>query len=664
MNHEVKERIEDLEQKLQQYAKEYYEEDKPTVDDHIYDQLYAELESLEQQYPQFKPKNSITDRVGGMTNSKFTKVHHDIPMLSLGDVFNEDEVAHFVTSVQEQFPDTSFICELKIDGLAISLKYENGQFVQGATRGNGHIGENITKNLATIQTLPKTLSQKVTIEVRGECYMPKTSFAALNKERELMGEATFANPRNAAAGSLRQLDSRVVRSRKLNYFLYQIASYDGKVIQSQKETLEQLKSLGFETNLEYRECHNTEEIMHYIHEMGEKRASLPYDIDGVVIKVNRVDEQKQLGQTVKVPKWAIAYKFPPEEAETIVRDIEWTVGRTGVVTPTAVMNPVQLAGTTVTRASLHNMDYIEMKDIRLKDTVLLHKAGDIIPEVGQVVLSKRPSDSQPYMAPTQCPVCHSHLEHLEDEVALRCINPDCPAQVAEQLTHFASRNAMNIVGLGPQVIQQLYQEQYIHNVADIYALTKPMLMRLDKFKDKKADNLLLAIQNSKSQSLEHLLFGLGIRFVGLKSAQLLSRYFKNIDAIMAASEEEICAIEGIGEIMAKSIVMYFHQETVHELIQRLKEAGVNMNDLHQEVTPNATLFEGQRVVLTGKLDHFTRQEAKEAIESQGGTVTGSVSSKTDLVIAGHDAGSKRTKAESLNIPIWTEEEFMNRLEGE
>lgn len=659
-NQTIKQRIDELEKTLKQYATEYYEHDNPSVEDAVYDKLYQELVELETEHPEFKPEQSITEQVGGTVQSQFTKVTHDVPMLSLGDIFSKEEVHDFVHHIHQQFAEATFICELKIDGLAISLKYEDGIFTQGATRGNGRIGENITNNLATIETLPKKLKEAVNIEARGECYMPKASFVALNKRREEEGEATFANPRNAAAGSLRQLDSRVTKSRQLNYFLYQIASYDTP-IDSQKETLETLASLGFEVNPNYRECRTSEEIIDYIEEMGQKRADLPYDIDGIVIKLNLVSEQQALGTTVKVPKWAIAYKFPPEEAETVIRDIEWTVGRTGVVTPTAVMDPVLLAGTTVARASLHNMDYIKAKDIRLNDTVLLHKAGDIIPEVGEVVLSRRPQDSTPYEAPTQCPACHSHLEQLEDEVALRCLNPDCPAQIMEGLTHFASRNAMNIVGLGPQVIQQLFEHHLIHNIADLYDLTEAQLLTLDKFKEKKATNLIQAINNSKQQSLEHLIFGLGIRFVGAKAGQILSRHFKTMDTLMAATKEELCAIDNIGDVMADSIVKYFEQPSVHDLIHRLKEAGVNMADLHEDAEGHAQIFADKKFVLTGKLEHFTRNEAKEKIEALGGTVTGSVSKKTDIVVAGADAGSKRTKAEQLGIPIWSEQDLQNAL---
>lgn len=666
---EAKQRAWELNKQLTQYAREYYEEDQPTVEDSVYDKLYAELVAIENDYPELVTPDSITQRVGGAVNSAFTKVQHDLPMLSLGDIFDEEEIRAFDERIRKELGNNvTYMCELKIDGLAISLRYEDGVFVQGSTRGDGRIGEDITQNLKTIPTIPLKLAEPLTIEVRGECYMPKESFASLNMRREEAGEAPFANPRNAAAGSLRQLDSRVTAHRKLNYFLYNIAQFDTLDVDSQSGSLDTLDELGFRTNHERRLCHNVDEILAYVHEKTEERAQLDYDIDGIVIKVNSLRQQQELGNTIKIPKWAIAYKFPPEEEETIVRDIEWTVGRTGVVTPTAVMDPVQLAGTTVSRASLHNPDYIKEKDIRLGDTVLLHKAGDIIPEVSQVVLSKRPVDSEPYPIPTKCPACGSHLEHLEDEVALRCLNPMCPAQIKEGLVHFVSRDAMDIRGLGPRVIDQLYDKKLVKDVASLYQLTMEELVTLDKIKEKSATNLLTAIDASRERSVERLIFGLGIHHVGLRAARLLAAEFHNLDGVMQATKEDIIHIDGIGEIIADSLVTYFAQPEVQELVKELKAAGVNMDYHHEaviEVDENAmeeSPFFGKTVVLTGKLEQFTRSEAKALIEDMGGKVTGSVSKKTDLVVAGTDAGSKLTKAENLGITVWSEDEMRQAIE--
>lgn len=666
---EAQKRIAELNQQLKQYAHEYYVEDKPSVEDNVYDQLYQELVQLEQEYPDLVTPTSITQEVGGAVLSGFSKVRHDIPMLSLGDIFDEEEIRQFDERIRKELGnDITYMCELKIDGLAIALRYENGQFVQGSTRGDGHVGEDITQNLKTIPTIPMTLAEPLNIEVRGECYMPKESFASLNKRREEEGGVPFANPRNAAAGSLRQLDSRVTAHRKLDYFLYNIAEFDTLDVDSQSGSLDTLDELGFTTNQERRLCHDVDEILSYIHEKTVERSQLAYDIDGIVIKVNSLRQQAELGNTVKIPKWAIAYKFPPEEEETVVNDIEWTVGRTGVVTPTAVMDPVQLAGTTVSRASLHNPDYIKEKDIRLHDTVLLHKAGDIIPEVSEVVLSKRPQNSEPYPIPTQCPVCGSHLEHLEDEVALRCLNPMCPAQIKEGLVHFVSRDAMDIRGLGPKVIEQMYEKHLIKDVASLYQLTMDELLTLDKVKEKSATNILTAINNSKNRSVERLIFGLGIHHVGLRAARLIASTFKTIDHVLTATLEDIVAIEGIGEIIADSVVTYFSQPEVKELITELKEAGVNMEYHHEAVIAineqqmDESPFFGKTVVLTGKLEHYKRQEAKSLIEDMGGKVTGSVSKKTDLVVAGADAGSKLTKANELGITVWTEEDMKQAIE--
>ena len=557
-----------------------------------------------------------------------------------------------------------YCCELKIDGLSVSLRYEDGNFVRGATRGDGTVGENITENLKTVRSVPIKLKEPMNIEVRGECFMPKRSFVQLNQDREAEGKDIFANPRNAAAGSLRQLDSKITAKRNLDTFLYTVADFGPMQAKTQYDALEELEKIGFHTNREKRLCHSIDEVWSYIEEYHDKRVDLPYEIDGIVIKVNEFSLQDQLGFTVKAPRWAAAYKFPPEEVETLIENIEWTVGRTGVVTPTAIMTPVRVAGTTVSRASLHNGDYIKLKDIRLKDTVLIYKAGDIIPEVSQVVLDKRPKDSEEYQLPTHCPVCGSELVHLDEEVALRCINPKCPAQMKEGLNHFVSRNAMNIDGLGPRVLEQMYDKKLVADVADLYKLTEEELLTLDKIKEKSANNILTAIDNSKDNSVERLIFGLGIRHVGAKAAKILAEHFGDLETLSKSDYESIIALDTIGDIIADSVVTYFSNEEVHELMNELKQAGVNFeykglrNAQLQEVE---SPFKEKTVVLTGKLTRFTREEAKETIENLGGKVTGSVSKKTDIVVAGEDAGSKLTKAQELGIEVWTEDQMADAL---
>ena len=656
-----------LREQLNRYAHEYYVMDQPTVSDHVYDELYTRLVSLETEHPEVITPDSPTQRVGGIIQEGFQKVVHDVPLYSLNDVFNKEEIQAFDQRVRKALGDeVTYVCELKIDGLSVSLKYEAGHFVRGATRGDGSVGEDITENLKTVRSIPMNLQEPLSIEVRGECFMPKTSFVKLNQERDVAGLAVFANPRNAAAGSLRNLDTKVTAKRNLDTFLYTVADFGPLLVDNQFEALNELQKLGFHTNPERRLCKNVEEIWTYIEEFHDRRSSLPYEIDGVVIKVNSFSQQEDLGFTVKAPRWATAYKFPPEEAETLLEDIEWTVGRTGVVTPTAVMTPVRIAGSLVSRASLHNMDYIQMKDIRLGDQVILYKAGDIIPEISQVVLSKRPKTSQAYLAPTHCPECHSELVHLDEEVALRCINPKCPAQIKEGLAHFASRNAMNIDGLGPKIVNQMFEKHLVTDVADLYTLTEADLLTMDKVKEKSANKLLKAIDASRTNSLERLLFGLGIRHVGAKAAKILAEHFETMDALMTASKEEIVALDTMGEIIADSVVTYFDNEEVHELVAELKNAQVNLTYTGPKLTEIAetdSFFQGKTVVLTGKLVLYTRNEAKELIENLGGTVTGSVSKKTDLVIAGADAGSKKTKAEQLEIPISSEEELKKAIEG-
>ena len=662
---EAAKRAEELRTRLNQWSREYYVEDKPTVEDYVYDKEYAELVAIEEQYPDLITSDSPTQRVGGKVLEGFEKVIHDIPLYSLNDVFSKEELIAFDQRVQKAVGRVvDYCCELKIDGLSVSLRYEDGNFVRGATRGDGTVGENITENLKTVRSVPIKLKEPMNIEVRGECFMPKRSFVQLNQDREAEGKDIFANPRNAAAGSLRQLDSKITAKRNLDTFLYTVADFGPMQAKTQYDALEELEKIGFHTNREKRLCHSIDEVWSYIEEYHDKRVDLPYEIDGIVIKVNEFSLQDQLGFTVKAPRWAAAYKFPPEEVETLIENIEWTVGRTGVVTPTAIMTPVRVAGTTVSRASLHNGDYIKLKDIRLKDTVLIYKAGDIIPEVSQVVLDKRPKDSEEYQLPTHCPVCGSELVHLDEEVALRCINPKCPAQMKEGLNHFVSRNAMNIDGLGPRVLEQMYDKKLVADVADLYKLTEEELLTLDKIKEKSANNILTAIDNSKDNSVERLIFGLGIRHVGAKAAKILAEHFGDLETLSKSDYESIIALDTIGDIIADSVVTYFSNEEVHELMNELKQAGVNFeykglrNAQLQEVE---SPFKEKTVVLTGKLTRLTREEAKETIENLGGKVTGSVSKKTDIVVAGEDAGSKLTKAQELGIEVWTEDQMADAL---
>lgn len=573
---EAAKRAEELRTRLNQWSREYYVEDKPTVEDYVYDKEYAELVAIEEQYPDLITSDSPTQRVGGKVLEGFEKVTHDIPLYSLNDVFSKEELIAFDQRVQKAVGRVvDYCCELKIDGLSVSLRYEDGNFVRGATRGDGTVGENITENLKTVRSVPIKLKEPMNIEVRGECFMPKRSFVQLNQDREAEGKDIFANPRNAAAGSLRQLDSKITAKRNLDTFLYTVADFGPMQAKTQYDALEELEKIGFHTNREKRLCHSIDEVWSYIEEYHDKRVDLPYEIDGIVIKVNEFSLQDQLGFTVKAPRWAAAYKFPPEEVETLIENIEWTVGRTGVVTPTAIMTPVRVAGTTVSRASLHNGDYIKLKDIRLKDTVLIYKAGDIIPEVSQVVLDKRPKDSEEYQLPTHCPVCGSELVHLDEEVALRCINPKCPAQMKEGLNHFVSRNAMNIDGLGPRVLEQMYDKKLVADVADLYKLTEEELLTLDKIKEKSANNILTAIDNSKDNSVERLIFGLGIRHVGAKAAKILAEHFGDLETLSKSDYESIIALDTIGDIIADSVVTYFSNEEVHELMNELKQAGVN-----------------------------------------------------------------------------------------
>ncbi|MGO6430295.1 NAD-dependent DNA ligase LigA [Streptococcus pneumoniae] len=640
-------RMNELVALLNRYATEYYTSDNPSVSDSEYDRLYRELVELETAYPEQVLADSPTHRVGGKVLDGFEKYSHQYPLYSLQDAFSREELDAFDARVRKEVAHPTYICELKIDGLSISLTYEKGILVAGVTRGDGSIGENITENLKRVKDIPLTLPEELDITVRGECYMPRASFDQVNQVRQENGEPEFANPRNAAAGTLRQLDTAVVAKRNLATFLYQEASPSTR--DSQEKGLKYLEQLGFVVNPKRILAENIDEIWNFIQEVGQERENLPYDIDGVVIKVNDLASQEELGFTVKAPKWAVAYKFPAEEKEAQLLSVDWTVGRTGVVTPTANLTPVQLAGTTVSRATLHNVNYIAEKDIRKDDTVIVYKAGDIIPAVLRVVESKRVSEEK-LDIPTNCPSCNSDLLHFEDEVALRCINPRCPAQIMEGLIHFASRDAMNITGLGPSIVEKLFAANLVKDVADIYRLQEEDFLLLEGVKEKSAAKLYQAIQASKENSAEKLLFGLGIRHVGSKASQLLLQYFHSIENLYQADSEEVASIESLGGVIAKSLQTYFATEGSEILLRELKETGVNLDYKGQTVVADAALS-GLTVVLTGKLERLKRSEAKSKLESLGAKVTGSVSKKTDLVVVGADAGSKLQKAQELGIQV-------------
>ncbi|MGT2764382.1 NAD-dependent DNA ligase LigA [Streptococcus intermedius] len=643
----MKDRMLELVKLLNQYAHEYYTTDNPSVSDSEYDRLYHELLDLEQQYPELVQADSPTHRVGGKVLEGFEKYQHQYPLYSLQDAFSREELEAFDVRIRKDFPKVSYLCELKIDGLSISLMYENGILVAGATRGDGSVGENITENLKRVKDIPLVLPTAISLTVRGECYMPRSSFDRVNRLRQENGEPEFANPRNAAAGTLRQLDTAIVAKRNLATFLYQEVSPTDMA--SQDAVLKKLSKNGFSVNEQYILADSMDEVWEFIEKINQERKQLPYDIDGVVVKVNDLAMQEELGFTVKAPKWAIAYKFPAEEKEAQLLSVDWTVGRTGVVTPTANLTPVQLAGTTVSRATLHNVDYIAEKDIRKDDTVIVYKAGDIIPAVLRVVESKRQSEDK-IEIPKYCPSCGSELIHFEDEVALRCINPRCPAQIKEGLIHFASRDAMNIAGLGPAVVEKLFDQQLVKDVAGIYRLTVNDLLQLENFKEKSANKLYTAIQTSKENSAEKLLFGLGIRHVGSKASQILLEHFHDLEQLAKATREEVAALDSLGMVIAESLTSYFAQEGTQILLEELKEVGINLAYLGKKVSADAALS-GLIVVLTGKLERLNRSEAKAKLESLGAKVTSSVSKKTSLVVAGADAGSKLTKAQELGIDI-------------
>ncbi|WP_426355941.1 NAD-dependent DNA ligase LigA [Mammaliicoccus sciuri] len=659
---DLKSRVKELHQLLHRYNHEYHVLDNPTVPDSEYDQLLHELISIEEKHPELKTDDSPTVRVGGPPLSQFEKINHDTPMLSLGNAFNEEDLRKFDQRVREKVDSVRYTCELKIDGLAVSLKYVNGRFVQGLTRGDGTTGENITENLKTIHAIPLTIKEPLSIEVRGEAYMPRKSFISLNEQKEQNGEQLFANPRNAAAGSLRQLDSKLTAKRKLDIFLYSVNDLTEIEADSQSEALNNLDELGFKTNKERETFDDIEGVLSFISKWTEQRNNLSYDIDGIVIKVDDLSQQEELGFTQKSPRWAIAYKFPAEEVLTTLTDIELSIGRTGVVTPTAILEPVKVAGTTVSRASLHNEDLIHEKDIRIGDKVVIKKAGDIIPEVVKSIAEERSEDSEIYHMPTHCPSCEHELVRIEGEVALRCINPKCSAQLVEGMIHFVSRQAMNIDGLGDKIIEQLYQNDKIKDVADLYYLTKDDLLPLERMGEKKVNNLLTAIEASKAKSLEHLLFGLGVRHLGTKASRVIAEKYETIDRLFEVTIEDLTEIPDVGHKMAQSLVTYMENDDIKVLIDKLKQKNVNLTytGIKQSEIEGHPDFTGKTFVLTGKMTEMTRPEATKVIQSLGAKVTGSVTKNTDVVIAGEDAGSKLEKAEKLNIEVWSEEDWLNK----
>ena len=652
-----------LRQKIDELSYQYYTLDKPTMSDYEYDMLYRELENIEKAHPEWVTPDSPTQRVGSKISGGFEKYTHDRPMLSLGDVFNDNELREFDRRVRSDLGGEALesVVELKIDGLAVNLIYENGQFVRGVTRGDGVVGEDITNNVRTIRTIPLRIdSTSPHIEIRGEVYMPVASFSALNEQRRNDELEPFANPRNAAAGSLRQLDPQITAQRKLAFFAYALGGNTGITIESQEELLQDLRQFRFQVNGEYRKFTDIEDVIAFIHSWDDRRDSLPYATDGMVVKVNSFAQQARLGNTVKIPRWAIAYKFPPEQAETKVLSISVSLGRTGVLTPAADLKPVRLAGTTVKRATLHNEDYIRDKDIRVGDTVIIQKAGEIIPEVVRSLPDKRTGSEVVFSMPHVCPACGSDVVRREGEAAWRCVNPDCPAVIGEKIAHFVSRDAMNIDGLGDAIVQQLLSKELIHDVGDIYALNKEELVALEGFGEKSADNLLKAIEASKSVGLARVLFALGIRFVGAKAGRVLAESFGSVEALMAATADDLTAIDDIGPRIADSIVSYFSEEKSKALIEKLQGYGVDMTAEKKELI--STSFDGEIVVLTGKLELFTRKEAEQAVEERGGKCTSSVTKKTTLVVVGAEPGSKYEKARQLGTPIISEAEFKEWLE--
>lgn len=658
----MKQRYDELIALIEKANYEYYTLDNPTLTDREYDNMMSELLDIEEKYPELRRPDSPTQKVGGEIISEFKKVQHKIPMFSIADVFNESEIVAFDERVRKEFPNPSYVCELKIDGLAVSLIYENGIFKSAATRGNGTIGEDITHNVKTIKSLPLRLNKPETIEVRGEIYMPKKSFNRLNEQREKNGEPLFQNPRNAAAGSIRQLDSSIAKSRNLDAFLYHVPATTKK---THYEALMELKELGFIVNPNIKLVHNISEILDYIEEWTERRDELPYEIDGIVIKVNDIHMQKELGNTAKYPKWVIAYKFPAEEVKSKLTDIVCTVGRTGQITPNAVFDPVKVMGSTIRRATLHNEKYIQDKDLRIGDMILVHKAGDVIPEVVGPVLSERKTELPIYHMPDTCPICGTKLVPTESQIDLMCPNDDCPARNIESLIHYSDRKAMNIEGLGERIIEDFYNMHIINNIIDIYNLKdkKEELIELEGFGDKSVNNLLETIENSKKVSLEKLLYAIGIKGIGEKNAKILAKKYNTLDKLMAASESELQSIPDIGPILAQNIIIFFNNPENIELINNLKSIGMNTTYLGTTTKENEN-FIGKRFVVTGTLEKYTRDEIQALIEENGGLWSSSVTKNTAAVIVGDNPGSKYDKAKELNIPIWSETDFEEQLKSE
>ncbi len=661
---QAKERIEELRKQTEYYAGKYYDEDKPEISDFEYDMLMVELRNLEKEYPEFKSKDSLTQKVGGHVKEGFTKVTHEVPLQSLQDVFSLEEVEEFDERMQKQAKENNienikYVVETKIDGLSAALEYKNGEFVRGATRGNGLVGEDVTENLKTVKTIPMQIPDKIDITVRGEVFISKKDFEEMNQERQENEEELFANARNAAAGSLRQLDSKITQKRPLDIYIFNVQKIEGKNFNSHFEELEYLEKQGFNVNPVRIPCNNIEEVKEAIKKIGEMRESLTYGIDGAVVKIDNLKFREILGSTVKVPRWAVAYKYPPEKKETTVENIICQVGRTGVITPMAILKPVSVAGSTISKTTLHNEDFIKEKDIKIGDTVVIQKAGDVIPEIVEVVKAKRTGKEKEFTMPKVCPVCGAEAVREEGESAVRCTGVECPAKLFRNLVHFVSREAMNIDGLGENIINQLLEKKLIQNIADIYTLKFEDIASLKKNGKKFAQNLIEAIEKSKSNDLYRLITALGIRHVGGKASKILAKKYKSLDNLQKAEQWELQEINDIGEIMANSIVEFFSQEQTKDLIERLKKAGVNTKEAEQEILDNR--FEGKTFVLTGTLTDFTRKEAEDLIEKHGGKISGSVSKKTDYVLAGEEAGSKLTKARDLGINIISEEEFKNLI---
>ena len=655
----IKLRYEELKKQIEYHSDRYYNQDDPEISDFEYDMLMLELKNIEKEHPEFITKDSPTQHVGGKTDSHFTAVTHKVPLQSLQDVFSTADVIAFEERINKTVTSPSYVVETKIDGLSVSLEYEKGIFVRGATRGDGLVGEDVTVNLKTIKNIPHKLTKDVNVIVRGEVFMPKKDFEKLNEEREVLGEKLFANPRNAAAGSLRQLDPKITAERNLDIYIFNVQKSDDIKFTSHYESLNYMKELGFNVNPYVKKCNNIKEVLSAIDEIGNKRGELTFDIDGAVVKVDNLAQREEIGVTTKTPKWAVAYKYPPEKKETKVLDIVVQVGRTGAITPMAILEPVRVAGSVISKTTLHNEDFVKEKDIRIGDKVLIQKAGDVIPEVVEVLKEKRNGTEKEFQMPKTCPVCGAEAVREDGEAVTRCTGIECPAMLFRSLIHFVSRDAMDIDGMGPAIIEQLLDKKLVENIADIYSLKYEDLVSLERMGDKSAKNLLNAIEKSKENSLEKLLNSFGIRHIGLKSAKILAKKYNNIEEIMNASYEELCGINEIGEIMAESIVKFFESKQTKDLIERLKQNGVNMESKMEKSQDER--FAGKIFVLTGTLPTLSRNEASEIIEKFGGKTSGSVSKKTSFVLAGEEAGSKLTKAEELGIQIITEAEFLEMI---